>query len=173
MSSEHKAQDALRKSSISSVTALIGLQLVSRLFTFVLNQALIRMTSPEIFGAAVIQFELILSTILFLSREGVRTTILRVKAPGPKEMNLSFVPVGVGVPLAGIIAWAYVRYAKEELRNRIFFREAVGVYALAAVLELLTEPFHNWYVGRINRMEMRLTVVKVDGTVEDECQSKG
>lgn len=146
MSSENKTQDALKKSSIASVTALIGLQLFSRLFTFVLNQALIRMTSPEIFGAAVIQFDLILSTILFLSREGVRTTILRVKSPGPKALNLSFVPIGAGIPLACTIAWAYVKYAGEELRSRAFFREAVGVYALAAVIELLTEPFHNLYV---------------------------
>ena len=92
-------QDALRKSSISSLTALIGLQLFSRLFTFTLNQVLIRMASPEVFGAAAIQFELILSTILFLSREGVRTTILRVKTPGPASMNLSFVPMMVGIPL--------------------------------------------------------------------------
>ncbi|KAF9451311.1 RTF domain-containing protein [Macrolepiota fuliginosa MF-IS2] len=149
MSTERKAQDALRKSSLSSVAALIGLQLFSRLFTFILNQALIRMTSPEIFGAAVIQFDLILSTILFLSREGVRTTILRVKNPGPREMNMSFVPVGVGVPLAGGIAWGYARWAREELRGRPFFGGAVGVYGAAAVVELLTEPFHNLSMVRL------------------------
>ncbi|EKM74897.1 hypothetical protein AGABI1DRAFT_132740 [Agaricus bisporus var. burnettii JB137-S8] len=137
-------QDALRKSSISSLGALVGLQLVSRLFTFVLNQALIRMTSPEIFGAAAIQFELILSTILFLSREGVRTTILRVKTPQPKEMNLSFLPLAIGAPLAGVLAWVYVQYVQQNLKNQPFFKEAVAIYALAAVLELLTEPFHNW-----------------------------
>jgi len=136
-------QDVLRKSSIASVTALIALQLFSRLFTFVLNQALVRLTSPEVFGAAVIQFELILSTILFLSREGIRTTILRVKYPGPREFNLSFMPVVAGVPLALVITWTYVEYASEELKARAFFREAVIALALAAVLELLTEPFHN------------------------------
>jgi oligosaccharide translocation protein RFT1 len=154
------SEDALKKSSIASVTALIGLQLFSRLFTFVLNQALIRMTSPEIFGAAVIQFELVLSTILFLSREGVRTTILRVKSPGPKAMNLSFVPIGVGIPLACVIAWVYVEYAGEELRKRAFFREAVGVYAIAAVVELLTEPFHNLCVNILD-----ILGGKVDGSV--------
>ncbi len=138
-------QDALRKSSIASLTALIGLQLFSRLFTFTLNQVLIRMASPEIFGAAAIQFELILSTILFLSREGIRTTILRVKNPGPASMNLSFVPMVAGIPLAAAITWGYARYAKDELKVRPFFGEAVAVYALAAVLELLTEPFHNLY----------------------------
>ena len=90
-----------------------------------------------------IQFELILSTILFLSREGIRTTILRVKYPGPREFNLSFMPVVAGVPLALVITWTYVEYASEELKARAFFREAVIALALAAVLELLTEPFHN------------------------------
>ena len=143
MSSEHNTQHVLRKSSIASVTALIALQLFSRLFTFVLNQALIRLTSPQVFGAAVIQFELVLSTILFLSREGIRTTILRVKSPGSRELNLSFVPAIVGVPLALAIAWPYAEYADEELKARALFREAVAVSALAAVIELLTEPFHN------------------------------
>ncbi|KAF5353438.1 hypothetical protein D9756_008112 [Leucocoprinus leucothites] len=160
MSSEHKAQDALRKSSIASVTALIGLQLFSRLFTFILNQALVRLTSPEIFGAAAIQFDLILSTILFLSREGVRTTILRAKSHGPKELNLSFLPIAAGVPLAGTIAWAYVKYAGEELKTRAFFREAVGIYALAAVVELLTEPFHN-----LSMVQLKTNVrVKAEGS---------
>lgn len=145
-------QDALRKSSISSLTALIGLQLFSRLFTFTLNQALIRMASPEVFGAAAIQFDLILSTILFLSREGVRTTILRVKTPGPTSMNLSFIPIIAGIPLATALTWGYVQYAKDELRARPFFGEAVAVYALAAVLELLTEPFHNLYGPYLSRV---------------------
>lgn len=107
------------------------------------------MTSPEIFGAAAIQFELILSTILFLSREGVRTTILRVKTPQPKEMNLSFLPLAIGAPLAGVLAWVYVQYVQQNLKNQPFFKEAVAVHALAAVLELLTEPFHNWCEGQI------------------------
>ncbi|KXN84240.1 Oligosaccharide translocation protein RFT1 [Leucoagaricus sp. SymC.cos] len=163
VAAERKTQDALKKSSFASVTALIGLQLFSRLFTFILNQSLIRMTSPEIFGAAAIQFELILSTILFLSREGVRTTILRVQNPSrlsPKELNLSFVPIGVGIPLATAIAWSYARCAGEQLRNGVFFREAVGVYACAAVLELLTEPFHN-----LSMIQLKTNIrVKAEGT---------
>lgn len=166
------SQDALRKSSLSSLTALVGLQLVSRLFTFVLNQALIRMTSPEIFGAAAIQFELVLSTILFLSREGVRTAILRVKTPGPKEMNLSFLPLAIGAPLSGVLAWIYVHNVQQSLRDRPLFNEAVVVYAVAAVLELLTEPFHNWCEGQI-ASTMVLIDEKVDGAVEDEREGTG
>lgn len=97
-----------------------------------------------------IQLELVLSTILFLSREGIRTAILRVRSPGPRELNLSFVPVLAGVPLALAIAGTYVGYADEELKARPLFREAVAVFAVAAVLELLTEPFHNMQALRLS-----------------------
>ncbi|MCT6562737.1 oligosaccharide translocation protein RFT1, partial [Staphylococcus aureus] len=57
--------------------ALILLQLLSRLLTFGLNQVLVRLAPPSVFGTAAIQFDLVASTILFLSREGVRNALLR------------------------------------------------------------------------------------------------
>lgn len=68
---------------LSGVSALVLLQAASRVFTFVLNQALVRLASPAVFGTAAIQFELLLSSILFLSREGVRLALLRT--PGPSQ----------------------------------------------------------------------------------------
>lgn len=51
--------------------------MLQRVITFVLNQSMIAWTSPEIFGIAAISLELLLSTLLFLSREGVRLACLR------------------------------------------------------------------------------------------------
>lgn len=68
---------SLLSKSLASASSLVLLQLFSRVFTFVLNQALVRLVSPKVFGTAAIQFELLLSTILFLSREGVRNALLR------------------------------------------------------------------------------------------------
>ena len=68
---------------LSGVSALVLLQAASRVLTFVLNQALVRLASPAIFGTAAIQFELLLSSILFLCREGVRLSLLRT--PGPSQ----------------------------------------------------------------------------------------
>jgi oligosaccharide translocation protein RFT1 len=63
--------------SLTTARALILLQLLSRMLTFGLNQALVRLAPPEVFGTAAIQFDLICSSILFLSREGVRNALLR------------------------------------------------------------------------------------------------
>ncbi|EEB89255.1 hypothetical protein MPER_12671, partial [Moniliophthora perniciosa FA553] len=64
---------------LTSLSSLIGIQLTSRILTFTLNQALFRLASPETYGVAAIQLEsLMLGTILFLSREGVRGVLLRV-----------------------------------------------------------------------------------------------
>ncbi|KAF9923427.1 Oligosaccharide translocation protein rft1 [Linnemannia zychae] len=48
------------------------------MLTFTLNQVLLRFTSAETLGIASVQLELLLSTILFLSREGVRCAAIRV-----------------------------------------------------------------------------------------------
>jgi len=66
---------------LSGVSALVLLQAASRIITFLLNQALVRIASPSIFGTAAIQFELLLSSILFLCREGVRLALLRTPEP--------------------------------------------------------------------------------------------
>lgn len=67
--------------SLSSARSLVLLQLLSRALTFSLNHALLRFASPEVFGTASIQFDLIGSTLLFLSREGIRGALLRSGRP--------------------------------------------------------------------------------------------
>lgn len=121
----------------------MALQLFSRLFTFILNQALFRMASPRAYGTAAIQFELMLSTILFLSREGVRNALLRVKKPGTSTKNLSVLPFLFGLPLALATSYFYARFAGNEVRNQEHFNASIGIYALAALVELMSEPMHN------------------------------
>ena len=143
-------EDPLLKSSLSSISSLMALQLFSRLFTFILNQALFRLASPSAFGAAAVQFELILSTILFLSREGVRNALLRVNKDSSdtmrKRMNLAFLPIVLGVPLALGTSLLYARFSSQEMKEQPHFNMAISLYALAAFTELLSEPMHNTYV---------------------------
>lgn len=166
-----EGDSALVKSSFSSLSFLVALQLFSRLFTSILNQALFRLASPGVFGTAAIQFELILSTILFLSREGVRNVILRTNTGATSNtndnaaaassskgdnagagssnddaMNLAFLPFYLGVPLALATSAGYVALASEEVRRQPYLVLAVGVYAVAALVELLSEPMHNMCV---------------------------
>nr|CAG8513782.1 10222_t:CDS:2 [Entrophospora candida] len=73
-------------SSISGASSLVLLQLVSRLSTFILNQIVLRYTDPATFGIASVQLELLLATILFLSREGFRCALLRVGGGDDSEI---------------------------------------------------------------------------------------
>ncbi|KAH9477026.1 Oligosaccharide translocation protein RFT1 [Psilocybe cubensis] len=141
-------------SSSSLVSSLMALQLLSRGATFLLNQALFRLASPAAFGAASIQLELLLGTILFLSREGVRGALLRrgnasnkekIKRTDPSTtMNLAFLPLIAGIPLALFTTLLYTTYtASQEIRAQPHFKTAVALYAGAAVVELLSEPFYN------------------------------
>nr|CAG8444589.1 7615_t:CDS:2 [Entrophospora candida] len=74
-------------SSISGASSLVLLQLVSRLSTFILNQIVLRYTDPATFGIASVQLELLLATILFLSREGFRCALLRVGGGDDSEIT--------------------------------------------------------------------------------------
>ena len=141
----------LLNSSISSATSLMGLQLFSRFFTFALNQALFSLASPSAFGAVAIQFELIISTILFLSREGLRNALLRVGGKTDadtsiKRTNMSFLPIIFGVPLALSTCLVYAHIAPKEIKEQPYFNSAIAIYAVAALWELLCEPFYNKFV---------------------------
>lgn len=149
MTVQHRRGDAgdtsLLNASFSSLSSLISLQLFSRLFTFILNQALFRIVSPKTFGTAAIQFELLLSTILFISREGVRNALLRARPSDEGRIaraNLALLPSILGIPLAIIAAVGYSQIAEYETRIQPGFELSIGIYALAAVVELLSEPMH-------------------------------
>ncbi|EGO20352.1 hypothetical protein SERLADRAFT_358206 [Serpula lacrymans var. lacrymans S7.9] len=166
----------LMRSSLSSASSLMALQLFSRLFTFALNQALFRLASPQAYGTAAIQFELILSTILFLSREGVRNALLRAwpqKASAQRDAkgkrvkdpsyidavkaatNLSTLPFIVGFPISAVTALLYGQFTAAETRNQPHFRAALLIYVIAAMSELLSEPMHNQAMGEV-RTQIRV-----------------
>ncbi|KIM90067.1 hypothetical protein PILCRDRAFT_2299 [Piloderma croceum F 1598] len=153
---------------LSSASSLMALQLFSRLFTFGLNQAMFRMASPEAFGTAAIQFELVLSTILFLSREGVRNALLRAwpnrssakdeteatrsttgDADSASVTNVAFLPLILGLPFAIATAFLYANTAGKDTRSQPHFNLAISMYAVAAVMELLSEPMHNRAMGEV------------------------
>ncbi|KAI6036804.1 Rft protein-domain-containing protein [Pisolithus microcarpus] len=152
--------DGLLERSFSSARSLIGLQLVSRIFTFVLNQGLVRLASPQAYGTVAVQFELLINTILFLSREGVRNSLLRVwpqqgdagnDSKRAQQLaqcsNLATVPAMVGIPVTLLALMAYGYTASEDARSQPFFRIAMFIYAVAAVIELCSEPMHNRAMG--------------------------
>lgn len=70
---------------LTGASSLVLLQILTRIVTFLLNQALVRLSTPQIFGTAAIQFELLLTSILFISREGVRLALLRAPDETTKQ----------------------------------------------------------------------------------------
>ena len=165
--------DALSSTALSAISQLVGLQLFSRGLTFVLNQVLVRVASPEVFGTATIQFELLLSTILFLSREGVRTALLRSGAANSKSnvsetgdnkthsnasqlfSNISTIPILIGAPLSVLTTFLYFTSASLQTRSQPHFAHAISLYALSAFLELLSEPL---YLLAISQLKVRIRV---------------
>ncbi|KAL1663879.1 Rft protein-domain-containing protein [Schizophyllum commune] len=146
-------------SPLSTTSHLVFLQLFTRLLTFAMNRTLLRLASTAAYGTASIQFELLISTILFLAREGVRGALLRSNtesATTSKEKTtsdlavpsrpslLSYLPLAWGIPLAvGTAAFYGLSWAGPETRAQPFFQEAVAIYAVAALIELAAEPMHN------------------------------
>lgn len=146
----------------ASISSLVFLQVSSRALTFVLNQALVRLATPQTFGTATVQFELLLSTTLFLSREGVRTALLRQEkstsssSSSPNLVhNISLLPAYVGVPIAVALAVLYSATSAPAVRTQSHFHLSVSVYALAAAIELAAEPL---YIRAQNELRMDVRV---------------
>ncbi|KAG8908982.1 Oligosaccharide translocation protein rft1, partial [Tulasnella sp. 403] len=171
------ATTSLLSTSLATASSLVLLQLLSRLVTFALNQSLVRLASPAVFGTASIQFELLLSTILFLSREGVRNALMRTPLGGngptassqgndtPKSIprhvaNISFLPTLLGIPIAFVSTSLYLLNASKTTRAQPYFTTSVLVYALSAILELLSEPL---YIRAQTELKFRIRV-KAEGT---------
>ncbi|KDQ54484.1 hypothetical protein JAAARDRAFT_135495 [Jaapia argillacea MUCL 33604] len=168
MVSQNQGSDTskLWTASVASASLLMSLQISTRLVTFVVNQAVLRMTSPRAYGTAAIQFELLLGTILFLSREGVRNALLRASPrdkgiTGDEKLksgaeitskagtftatsttNLAFLPLLIGLPLSLVTCCLYYRHVSLETRNQPHFGTCIVLYGVAALVELASEPFH-------------------------------
>eukprot|EP01132_Coremiostelium_polycephalum_P006716 gene6716-8325_t len=78
-SSRNSNRSNVIKSGISGAIYLILLQIVSRIFTFILNTWLVTAVDTNILGVYSIQYQLLSSTILFLSRESIRRTCIRIQ----------------------------------------------------------------------------------------------
>ena len=142
--------------------ALFLLQLFSRLVTFALNQSLVRLASPAVFGTAAIQFDLVTGTILFLSREGIRNALLRFK-PAPdsgasakagksekpattstttkdQSHSLASVPLLLSIPITAVILTTYLWFASPETVSQSSFHLALSLYIIGTLLKIAVEP---------------------------------
>jgi len=146
-----KADNDSISSTLKTGRSLVLLQLLTRVLTFVLNQSLVRLASPEVFGTAAIQFDLIYSTILFLSREGIRNALLR----STNNMALARLPFKLGMAVAGVVIGIYLYSSNNLTTSQEGFYAALGLYVGAALVELWVEPMYIQTV-RSGRMGIRV-----------------
>ena len=156
---QEKSESRGISTALTTGRSLILLQLVSRLITFTLNQSLVRLASPEIFGTAAIQFDLIYASLLFLSREGVRNALLRRgpsspsspsastaenSGPGVRQADrgLAIVPLYLGTGIATVLSSIYLYTTPVSTTSQRDFHLSLGLYVLAALLELAIEPHY-------------------------------
>ncbi|KAF2742692.1 oligosaccharide translocation protein RFT1 [Sporormia fimetaria CBS 119925] len=122
--------------SAKGATFLILIQVTSRLLTFALNQLLLRFLSPALLGLSS-QLDLFSTSILYFSREALRVALQRQAPSIQPVINLSYVALCIGTPLSYLLAMVWTRSGVPEVP---FFRESLGMYAVAGVLELASEP---------------------------------
>eukprot|EP00198_Chlamydomonas_reinhardtii_P011831 XP_001701168.1 predicted protein [Chlamydomonas reinhardtii] len=189
----------------SGFLTLLASQIGTRLVTFIINLLIARHLSPEAYGLSSVQFHLLTTTALFISREGFRRGCLRfgggagadddadaasdsskssngAKGSAGKHSNGSVgkdsssiqgsgidnravlrvawlvVPLGVVVTAAvcGLAIWrhdaavaaaaastgAATANGRGESAAVPYYREAVLLHGLAALVELAAEPFY-------------------------------
>lgn len=142
---------------------MVQMRTGQRGLTFALNQALVRATSPDVFGFAAVELELLLATVLFLSREGIRLALLRSgigkpakekqqssskpteqhsKAEVRQAVNLAWLAVLLGLVVAGCaVAFYSFRHATQAAGEGIqHMVPTVALFATGAILETLCEP---------------------------------
>lgn len=151
-----------RLSTLSPAVLLLSLQILTRIFTFGLNQLLIRFSSPALYGAAHIRCELVLGIVLFLSREGIRAATLRQEDRseneadeddakskksvgqdvGGERSNLPLLPIPLGILFALLALPLFTSSSTESLDTRPYENTVIHLYLLSALLELLSEPLY-------------------------------
>jgi len=159
---------SLLSKSAEGATFLIVLQVSSRALTFVVNQLLLRYLSPELLGIST-QLEVYSISVLFFARESLRVAIQRQndtdledegnqqqRRSGSKTnderglaarktqevVNLAYISISLGLSFALALAWAYLQSLRSDLSilETPYFRQALQLYGIAAILELLAEP---------------------------------
>lgn len=163
MSDDAKRDGDSLSSALTTGRALILLQLLSRLLTFALNQGLVRLAPPSVFGTAAIQFDLVASTVLFISREGIRNALLRRKGQSfsTQDAALASLPLRFGLVVATAAVGIYLSTSSGATTSQPYFHAALGLYVLASLMELAIEPL---YIRALSATPPRIRVrVQAEG----------
>ena len=119
------------------------LGLIQKVLTFFLNQYLIASVGPSIFGQVAIQLELLLASLLFLSREGIRMSVIRETITTDSDrrflVDISWIPsCAIAIAIMALISSKSFFFSSYDLSTML-------LYCFGAFFESLSEPFYNTF----------------------------
>lgn len=112
-----------------------------RVLSFSLSQITLRLVDATTLGKAAIQLELLLSTCLFLSREGFRLALINAKntSKDTSVENVAWLSVPLGSIISMLILFLHHFYFSSESTGWDY-QLAGSLYAVGALIECLSEP---------------------------------
>lgn len=147
---EENAKTSSNASSIVSRAAqgvkhLMGIQMITRALTFILNVAILRTIDRSVAGANGVQLQLVLALVLSLSRDVARRVYSRISTSDPHSLPRVSNTAWLSVAISLLAAPAAVLFA---LRTEPVpapqpagsYAAAVWIFAAAALIESLSEP---------------------------------
>lgn len=161
---------SLLSASAAGAAALVLMQMLSRLLTFVMNQLLVQYLSPSTLGVSAL-LELYMMTVLHFSRESLRMALQRQTDTASQEedkpqenmgsqslgiedivyegtsagqsqtvINLSYLAVPIGIIVAFVLQGFYFLVSNTEATSEPYFRLSVLLFTIGTIIELLSEP---------------------------------
>ncbi|KAF5183591.1 Rft1-like protein [Thalictrum thalictroides] len=128
---------------------LMATQILSRGIPFIFNSWIVRHLTEKDYALYAVQFHLLVTCILFLSREGFRRACLRadIKCDGAsfEENAVKLLKVAwMTIPFGVIITFASCIFLFwwQQLRLSDSYGQAIIIHGLACILELLAEPLY-------------------------------
>jgi oligosaccharide translocation protein RFT1 len=132
---------------VSGIRALVGLQLISRGLTFGLNILITKKLPQSIIGVSNVQLQLLLNTILFLSREAFRRACGRSSDQGnikqseiARVLNVAWLSVPLGAIVSTVVCYMFFLTATQEEKSTEDYFSTVVLTCIATFLEVLSEP---------------------------------
>lgn len=127
-------------------------KLLFRFLHFFLNSLIIHHIDPNIIGIANVRLQLLYTTILFLSREAFRRTVPKLTNVHSVHhyINLTWLilPTGLFIILLALPFTLFIQTDNAE--KYPFYYQACVFYAVAAFIELLSEPLYLLATVKLN-----------------------
>eukprot|EP01080_Neovahlkampfia_damariscottae_P004413 gene4413-7788_t len=129
--------------------SLLSFQLISKIFTFLMNTFIITRNINAETKGIIFTFEFFSNTILFLSRESFRRISRRINFEKKKEkefilnLNLYEIPIGIIILIIG-----YLLFFIQIINNKDKYNEFPNLeyflifYSISTFIEILNEPFY-------------------------------